>query len=161
VRKVLREHVASRARFAWIDLHSGLGPMARGEKIYAGRDDSTGLERARACWGTDVTSFHDGSSVSAALSGAMYVAAYEECPGTEYTGIALEFGTLPLTEVFGALRADHWLHNHPEAPAQHRAAVNTAMRRAFYDETPQWQAAVVAQARDAAHSALAHLSDAP
>ena len=75
------------------------------------------------------------------------MAAYEECPATEYTGIALEFGTLPLTEVFGALRADHWLHNHPEAPAQHRAAVNSAMRRAFYDETPQWQIAVVGQAR--------------
>ena len=161
VRKMLREHAASRTRLAWIDFHSGLGPLGRAEKIYAGKDNRTDLERARACWGADMTSFHDGSSVSAALSGAMYMAAYDECPATEYAGIALEFGTLPLTEVFGALRADHWLHNHPEAPAQHRAAVNVAMRRAFYDETPQWQAAVVEQARDAAHAALACLSDAP
>ena len=160
VRKVLCEYASSRARFGWIDFHSGLGPLGWGEKIFAGRDDPTELARARAWWGTDVTSFHEGSSVSAALSGAMYAAAYEECPDAAYTGIALEFGTVPLIDVFGALRADHWLHNHPEARHALQSAVNAAMRRAFYVETPEWQAAVVAQAKATAESALIHLSEA-
>lgn len=160
VRKVLRDHASLRARLGWIDFHSGLGPLGRGEKIFAGRNTAGDIARARAWWGPDVTSFHDGSSVSAALTGAMYTAAYEECPGVEHTGIALEFGTVPLIEVFGALRADHWLHNHPEAPRELRAGVNAAMRRAFYVETPEWQAAVVAQAKDAVFSALAHLAEA-
>jgi hypothetical protein len=29
----------------------------------------------------------------------MRLAAYEECPQSEYTGIALEYGTLPVLEV--------------------------------------------------------------
>jgi hypothetical protein len=28
----------------------------------------------------------------------MFEAAYEECPQAEYTGIALEYGTLPMDE---------------------------------------------------------------
>jgi len=157
IRDLLRRHGARRERLAWIDLHSGLGPQGHGEKIYAGHDDPSELARARAWWGADVTSFHEGSSVSAALKGAMYVAAYEECPGAQYTGIALEFGTVGLQEVFGALRADHWLHNHPDAPPAHRAAVNAAMRRAFYSETPEWQESVVNQGHAAATAALDRL----
>ena len=45
----------------------------------------------------------------------MWNAVYEECPQAEYTGIAMEYGTLPLLEVMQAMRADHWLHNHPDA----------------------------------------------
>lgn len=157
LRELLREHGRRRRRLAWIDFHSGLGPQGRCEKIYAGQDDAAELSRARGWWGADVTSFHEGSSVSAALTGAMYVAAYEECPGVEYTGITLEFGTVPLQEVFGALRADHWLYRHPEAPPAHRAAVNAAMRQAFYLDTPEWQDAVVNQGRVAVSAALANL----
>ncbi|HZQ60888.1 MAG TPA: M14 family metallopeptidase [Casimicrobiaceae bacterium] len=157
IRALLREHGRERRRLAWIDFHSGLGPQGHGEKIYAGHDDARELARARAWWGADVTSFHEGSSVSAALTGAMYVAAYEECPGIEYTGIALEFGTVPLPEVFGALRAEQWLHNHPGSPLAQRAAVNAAMRRAFYSETAEWQDAVVNQGRTAVLAALTNL----
>jgi hypothetical protein len=157
IRALLREHGQARTRLAWIDFHSGLGSFGHGEKIYAGHDDAVEVERARAWWGHDVTSFHDGSSVSAALRGAMYVAAYDECPLVEYTGIALEFGTVSVEEVFGALRADHWLHNHPEAPDAHRKAVNAAMRQAFYSDAPQWQSAVLDQARSVVEAALSHL----
>ena len=45
----------------------------------------------------------------------MFDAAYGECAQAEYTGIALEYGTLPQAEVMRALRADQWLENHPEA----------------------------------------------
>ena len=51
------------------------------------------------------------------LTGLMWLAAYEECPQAEYTGIALEYGTLPVLEVTNALRADQWLENHPETGA--------------------------------------------
>ena len=39
----------------------------------------------------------------------MFNAAYEECAQAEYTGIALEYGTLPKLDVMLALRADQWL----------------------------------------------------
>ena len=87
------------------------------------------IARAKAWWGDDVTSFHDGSSTSAPLTGVNYNAAYDECPQAAYAGIALEYGTLPLMAVLQALRGDQWLANHPDAPAASRGARSSAQIR--------------------------------
>jgi hypothetical protein len=158
LRSVLRRHAATRTRLGWIDLHTGLGPRGHGEKIYAGRDAAADLERARAWWGAEVTSYQDGSSSSAPLTGVMYNAAYDECATAEYAGIALEYGTLTLAETFLALRADHWLHNHPEAPDSQRTAIRRQLRDAFYVDEDDWKERVYGQARDAAMKAVARLS---
>ena len=157
LRAVLRRHASPRRRLGWIDFHTGLGPAGHGEKIYAGRDIAPDLARARSWWGPEVTSFHDGSSASAAVTGIMCGAAYDECHGVEYAGIALEYGTVPLAEVLHALRADHWLHTRPAAPAALQATIRGEMRRAFYVESDDWKERVYAQAREAAHASLRHL----
>jgi hypothetical protein len=101
-----------------------------------------------------VTSFYDGSSTSAVLTGLMFNAAYEESPQAEYTGIALEYGTLPQDEVMTALRADQWLENHPDADDATRAAIKKQLRDAFYVDTDEWKEKIVAQGVDAARGAL-------
>ena len=88
----------------------------------------------------------------------MWSAAYEECAQAEYTGIALEYGTLPIMEMIDALRADQWLENHPETPAAQHAHIKQQTRDAFYVDTDAWKAQVVAQAIDAAHGAVRGLS---
>jgi hypothetical protein len=113
LRAVLREHGARRRRIGWIDFHTGLGPRGHVEKIYSGRDVPGDLKRTKQWWGDDVTSFLDGSSTSATLSGVNYNAVYDECPGVTYAGVALEYGTVPYVETLQALRADQWLMNHP------------------------------------------------
>jgi len=158
VRAVLRRHAASRRRLGWIDFHSGLGPRGHGEKIYAGRDLPDDLARTRSWWGGDVTSFYDGSSASAMLAGIMTGAAYDECRGVDCAAIALEFGTVSLADALDALRADHWVHNHPDAPAALRAAVRRQMRDAFYANTDDWKLQVYFQAREAALRAVTHLA---
>ena len=157
VRHVLREHGARCAKLAWIDLHTGLGPRGLGERIYAGRDEAAAVERARQWWGR-ITSIYDGSSTSALLTGMMWLAAYEECPQAEYTGIAMEYGTLPQTEVMTALRADQWLENHPEASPQQSRAIKQQVRDAFYTDTETWKERIVEQAVDAAHGAVRGLA---
>jgi hypothetical protein len=157
VRRVLREHAARCARLGWIDLHTGLGPSGHGERIYAGRDDAASVQRARDWWGP-ITSIYDGSSTSAVLTGMMFQAAYEECPQAEYTGIALEYGTQPQTEVMTALRADQWLENHPEAGAAERDAIKRLVRNAFYTDTDTWKEQILEQAFDAGRGALRGLS---
>jgi hypothetical protein len=139
-----------RARsIAWVDLHTGLGPSGVGERIYCGPPGTAGLELARAWWGqggaVPVTSTDDGSSVSAPLTGLMTPALARLWPDATFTGVALEYGTRPLTEVMQALRADHWLHRHPEAPAAQRQAIGRQMRDAFYVDTDDWRGQVVAQ----------------
>jgi len=158
LRQVLREHGRRCQRLGWIDFHTGLGPSGFGERIFACRDDAAALQRARAWWGRDVTSIYDGSSTSALLTGLMWLAAYEECAQAEYTGIALEYGTLPVLDVMNALRADQWLENHPEtAPAQAQA-IKRRLRDAFYTDTDAWKEMIVAQAREGSLQALEGLT---
>ncbi len=158
LRHVLQEHATRCTRLGWIDLHTGLGPSGHGERIFACRDDAAALQRARAWWGDDVTSIYDGSSTSAPLQGLMWLTAYQECAQAEYTGIALEYGTLPIDRMIGALRADQWLENHPEAPAAQREQIKRQTRDAFYVDTDEWKQRIVEQAFDAAHGALRGLS---
>jgi hypothetical protein len=157
LRAVLRRHGAGRERMGWIDFHTGLGPRGHGELIYAGRDVPSDFARTRSWWGGAVTSIHDGSSSSAAVSGVALGAAYDECPGVERALVGLEYGTVPLAEVLAALRADHWLHNHPDAPVALRSEIRQQMRAAFHDEGDDWKLTVYAQARDAALKAVARL----
>jgi hypothetical protein len=158
LRGALRAHASQRARLGWIDFHTGLGPCGHGEKIYAGPDERTTIARAFAWWGADVTSFYDGTSTSAHVTGVAFQAAIDECPRSENTGIALEYGTVPLAESLHALRADQWLQGHPEAPAEQRAQIKRWIRDAFYVDTDEWKAMVYGQARVACLQALRGLS---
>lgn len=158
LREVLRSHGTRAARIAWIDLHTGLGPSGVGERILATRDDEAAVRRARAWWDgggkTPVTSIYDGSSSSAFLTGLMWSAIYDECAQAEYTGIALEYGTVPVMDVLNALRGDHWLQLHPGAPRELAARIKQQMMDAFYTDTDTWREAVVRQAREALFQAV-------
>ena len=158
LRHVLRDHATRCERLGWIDLHTGLGPSGVGERIFACRDDAAALQRARAWWGDEVTSTYDGSSSSAPLQGLMWLAAYQECAQAEYTGIALEYGTLPILQMIDALRADQWAENHPDAAPALRAQIKQQTRDAFYTDTDEWKQRVVEQAFDAAHGAVRGLA---
>jgi hypothetical protein len=161
-REVLRAHGRSAARIGWIDFHTGLGPLGLGERIFCARDDAATLERASAWWSsggrTPVTSIYDGSSTSAPLTGMMWSAFYDECPQAEYTGIALEYGTVPMTETMQALRADQWLHLHADATPQLAAQIRQQMKDAFYVDNGQWKEQVLSQAREALVQAADGLS---
>jgi hypothetical protein len=158
IRQVLSEHARRCQRLGWIDFHTGLGPNGHGERIFACRDDASALARARAWWGGDVTSIYDGSSTSALLTGMMWMAAYDECPQAEYTGIALEYGTVPTNEVIDALRADQWLQLHPEVDTARRSEIKRRVREAFYTDTEGWKDAIVRQAIDASRQAISGLA---
>ncbi|TFZ04163.1 DUF2817 domain-containing protein [Ramlibacter humi] len=158
LREVLRAHGRRAGRAAWIDFHTGLGPSGKGERIFAGPDDAAKVARARRWWDgggkTPVTSIYDGSSTSAKLTGMMWASIADECPRAEYTGIAMEYGTQPLLQVLEALRADHWLDQHPEAPKELAAQIKRQMLEAFYTDTPEWRRRIVEQAREAMFQAV-------
>jgi hypothetical protein len=158
LRNVLREHGSHCRQLAWIDLHTGLGPSGVGERIFACANDTASLNRAKAWWGPGITSIYDGSSTSAFLTGLMWMAAYEECPQAQYTGIALEYGTQPWDAVTHALRGDHWLALHPEAPAALRQQIKQALMDAFYVDTDTWRTQIIDQAVDAMHQAVRGLA---
>jgi len=162
LRQVLRRHAGNARRLAWIDLHTGLGPTGLGERIFACKDDPVALARARQWWGGDgatpITSFYDGSSTSARLTGLMWNAAYEECPLAEYTAIAMEYGTVPVQDVIDALRADHWLHKHPQADKDLAGRIKQQILDAFYVDTDAWRGQIIAQARQSMFQGVAGLT---
>jgi Protein of unknown function (DUF2817) len=166
LRALLRETCAGKTRVGWIDLHTGLGPNGHGERIFAGPDDAATVARARAWWDgggqTPITSIYDGSSTSAFLTGLMWLSIYDEAPGTEVTGIALEYGTQDVMHVLHALRADHWLaraRQRGEAVAPELAeTIHAQVRAAFYTETDLWKGQIIAQARQAMTQAIHGLS---
>lgn len=162
LREVLRAHGRRAGHIGWIDVHTGLGPSGLGERIYAGRDDAAAVQRARRWWdgggSTPVTSIYDGSSTSAFLTGLMWTSVYDECPQAAYTGIAMEYGTLPVLDTLQALRAGHWLALHPQAPPELGRAIRQQMMDAFYTDTDAWRAEVLRQAREALFQAAQGLA---
>jgi hypothetical protein len=159
---VLRQH-GSAGCTHWLDRPAHRpGAQRHGERIYAGRDDAEAIARARQWWGgngaTAITSFYDGTSTSAFLTGLMWTAIYDECPQAEYTGIAMEYGTLPILDMMQALRAEHWLHIHPEAPPALAAQIKAQMLAAFYTDTDAWKGQIIAQARQALFQAAQGLN---
>ena len=162
IRKVLRQHGAKAKRLAWIDVHTGLGPNGYGERIFTGPNDAAMLARARRWWDgggtTPVTSLDDGSSSSPPLTGLLWNSALQECPQAEFTGIAMEYGTVPVLQTTGAIRADHWVHNNPDAPQEQRQAIHQQMRTAFYDDSETWQGQIISQARQSMFQAVDGLS---
>ncbi len=166
LRQVLRQHATQCKKLAWIDLHTGLGPRGVGERIFSCRDDKAAFARAEQWWGnaaspseaTPVTSMYDGSSSSVFLTGLMVHSVYEECPQAEFTSIAMEYGTQPMAQTMLALRADHWLHLHPEAPAAQRTQIKQQIMDAFYCDADDWKGMIISQARQAMFQAVDGLS---
>ena len=107
---------------------------------------------------TPITSIYDGSSTSAFLTGLMWHSIYQEAPQAEYTGIAMEYGTVPVIDVLQALRAEHWLNNHPEAPAALAQQIKAQMLAAFYTDTDLWRGQIISQARQAMFQAVGGLT---
>jgi hypothetical protein len=160
IRDILRRHGGAAHRLGWIDIHTGLGPFGHGEKIYAGRDTPADLARARAWWGADVFAPFEGRSASADVTGPIVTTAYDECPDAAVAAIGLEFGTLPINEVLQALRADHWLLRHPEAPDAQKRAIRRQVRDTFYCDDDVWKGMVLGQSRTALLQAIQGLADA-
>lgn len=158
VREILRRHGSGCEHLVWLDIHTGLGPKGHGERIYSGPGDSPMLARARRWWGEAVRSSQDGQSVSVPLTGLMVYSAIEECAPAEFTGLTLEYGTLPGQQVLDALRAEQWLHNNPQAGAVQRRKIKQQLRDAFYVDEPQWKEEVLRQGREVARQALVGLA---
>ncbi|MFQ5790892.1 MAG: DUF2817 domain-containing protein, partial [Acidobacteriota bacterium] len=60
-------------------------------------------------------------------------------PESEVTAVSLEFGTYDELQVFFAMQAENWLHNHssPQDPRWER--IKRELRRVFYPDTDDWK----------------------
>lgn len=160
LRDVFAEEFSSIERLIGIDFHTGLGAYGAGEMISEDPPDSQSYKRAKALWGSRVTSSQAGESVSPPLVGTVDDAVAQMMAGRELTFGALEVGTYSVAEVFGAMRADNWLYNYA-SETEYRAqndAIRAQIRRAFYPGKDDWKFMVWEHADAVVNQALAALA---
>jgi Protein of unknown function (DUF2817) len=154
LRQLLAEYGEPCESIGWIDFHTGLGPPGFGAKICVGSGGREELRRAREWWGADVTSPLDGTSIAADVAGPVSESLRQTCPHAANAAIAIEYGTVPLTDMLHMLRADVWLRHHPDAPQALQAEIRSQIRDAFYLDDDAWKGMIVGQAQVAVQQAI-------
>lgn len=156
---IFAEYLRMSARVGIIDFHTGLGPWGLGERIVTPPRASAEFARAARWYGASVVSPRDGSSSSAPIVGDGLSASGELLRDAQVTGMALEFGTLPVEEVLDAVRADAWLHTYGDPRSPQGRAIKAQVRAAFFGDADDWKGMILGQALLASRQALAGLTD--
>jgi hypothetical protein len=157
--RIVDAELAGARQVALIDYHTGLGPYGHGEQIVLHPDGSPAWRRAEQWYGR-ITNPAAGTSSSADIRGDNLsgLAALLAPRGVEFTGMALEYGTLSLGEVLDAVRADNWVHHHGDPFDAKGRALKAQIRDTFYCDKADWKEALVEQGMRAQRAALAGLT---
>lgn len=159
IERLAGEHLGDCRAVGLIDFHTGLGPRGHGEVIGIGAPGTAMFERARAWYGDEARSPEAGDSVSAVVTGTVEQGYEAALPGVALTGIAIEYGTLPPTDVLDALRADNWLHLYGDVDSPQGREIKQQMRAAFYGEDDTWKDMVWERACDVVDRAARGLAE--
>jgi hypothetical protein len=158
IETVAKEHLSGRSHMALIDFHTGLGPRGHAELISVDQKGGDEHLRTVAWYGDEVTTPASGDSVSAHVQGTIEGGYSALLPDTECTTIAIEYGTLPTSDVLQALRADNWLYLHGDVASPAGQAIKRDVRAAFYGEDSQWKADVWQRGLEIARKTIAGLA---
>ncbi|MBM3522527.1 MAG: DUF2817 domain-containing protein [Alphaproteobacteria bacterium] len=99
-------------------------------------------------------SMHVPGSLAGTLSRSLVAA----LPGTRVTAGGIEYGTLPVREVLGALRADNWVHAHGDPASAMGREIKAKVREAFYPSILEWKIMVTSRSNDVLRQGLAGLA---
>ena len=155
---IYKAYLGQAGRVAIIDYHTGLGPWGYAEPIMSDAVGTPAHDRGLAWFGATITTPLDGSSTSAETAGDNLTMAPLILSHANVTGIALEYGTVDLTDTFYALRADAWLHAYGDPASPQGQAIKTQMRAAFYGDADDWKGMVAGQSLAACRQAIAGLT---
>jgi hypothetical protein len=160
IEAMAQEYCSQAKDVALLDLHTGLGPRGYGEMLFVDKGFDDEWDRVRAWYGEDeVRSPSRGTSVSTPVTGTIDGGYRPAIGDANFTGCAIEYGTLPQPEVIGALRADHWLYAHGELDSDQGRQIKKDIRAAFFGEDEKWQQDVYDRGLWATQKALAGLAN--
>src|SRR5262249_42149381 len=142
--RIVRDHLASARRVAWVDLHTGLGAYGDFVMLTALPPDDPAVRRGRDWYGTATQSIVAGDAVSPQCHGSIDLGLLSEFPGDcTLTFFAQEFGTYAPTRVFQAMRADNWLHHHGDPGSATADKIRGELVEVFRPADPAWQRRVL------------------
>jgi hypothetical protein len=137
-----------RAHLAALDFHTGAGSFGYCEPIYSGDSAHPGYTRMRRWIGPAMTVQRDGKSAVPPMWG-QNSELWEKSCGPHAADVAFEYGTLPMDQILGSLRAEHILQRQGRND-WHDSSVQTVKERllkAFTPDNREWREMVIVQAR--------------
>jgi len=158
IREICRTQLAGFEHVGVLDLHTGLGPRGHGELIYARTPDDAEHRRLKTWLGDDVTSVLDGVCASAPIVGAIDALYREELGDGHLTFAVVEYGTVPIESVLGAVRLDNWVNVHDQVDSELGRRATREMLIAFVGDEPAWRHSVFERAQTCAARMAAGLS---
>lgn len=156
--RIVDDYLSGAKKVAVVDYHTGLGPYGHGERIVVHDPKGPAYQRAREWYDDDITSPFDGSSTSAPLTGVNLMGMEEALGETEFTALALEYGTYELMEVLNCLRADNWLHQHGDLDSEKGKAIKKETRRCLYPDKDDWKEMIWERAVETQRAAVRGLT---
>jgi hypothetical protein len=126
-----------------LDYHTGLGQYATGQLMSLPVNPAAKQNLASEIWGDKLVVTGSAKSVATySPQGTLIAALQAKLETATCIAAAYEFGTIAETEVFHALRADHWLHAHGDFDTSQAIEIKQNMLDAFYGDRPDWQKSV-------------------
>lgn len=139
--KIIRQYLQNKQAVGLLDYHTGLGQYATGQLI--AQNDSGSSNLASTIWGDKLVVAGSKNSVAAYHpQGTLICALQNTLAESICIAAAYEFGTVSETEVFHALRADHWLYAHGDLNSKLAQEIKQNMLNAFYCDRPDWQESI-------------------
>lgn len=156
--RILFERLAGVSHLGVLDFHTGLGPWGAAQEIVTAPQSSPLFDRAAHWLGVNVRSTVAGNAVATALSGDFLSALERLLPDRTVTGVAIEFGILPVMATLDALRADAWLHAYGDPRSEEGDRIREQVKAAFYDPSDAWRGMVLGQSLATIRRMIAGLS---
>ncbi|MGB5635247.1 MAG: DUF2817 domain-containing protein [Waterburya sp.] len=126
-----------------LDYHTGLGQYATGQLMSLDNNSGEHPNLASEIWGDKLVISGSAKSVAAySPQGTLISALQNKLTQSICIAAVYEFGTIPETEVFQALRADHWLQAYGDLNSKQAQNIKQNMLNAFYGDRPDWQKSI-------------------
>ena len=155
--RLVDRYLQNKRAVGLLDYHTGLGQYATGQLMSLPSENQAN-QIASEIWGDKLVITGSEKSVAAYNpQGTLICALGQKLAPVTCIAAAYEFGTIAETEVFQALRSDHWLHAYGDLNSPQAQKIRQNMLEAFYCDRWDWQESVCNLAFTAQEELLAGL----
>ena len=156
--QIVDRYLLDKQAIGLLDYHTGLGQYATGQLMSLDYQTNSNKNLAAEIWGDKLVVAGSQQSVAPySPKGTLIATLPNKLNQSICMPAVYEFGTIPETEVFEALRADHWLQAHGDLGGKQALEIKQNMLYAFYCDSPDWQKSVCSLAFAAQEELLAGL----
>jgi len=141
--QIINQYLQDKEAVGLLDYHTGLGQYATGQLMAVEHNSATNKNLAAQIWGDKLVIAGSAQSVATySPQGTLISALQHKLSQSTCIAAVYEFGTISETEIFNALRADHWLYAHGDINSKQAYSIKQNMLNAFYCDRPEWQKSI-------------------